>query len=615
MCGIAGSINFLLDIPRLTKDLFHRGPDEQNTFQDSNLQLHHHRLAILDISGGRQPMNYRQFTLIFNGEIYNHLDVRKKHSLCCKTNSDTETILQAYAMLGPACLEDFDGMFALAIYDKNKGELFLARDRAGKKPLYYFLEGDRLIFASELNAIKGQINLRICDQHINQYVRTGYFYKSSTPYENVWELPAGSYVTISLQHPSIDVRRWWDIFPVYQQRSNDDLPTACEKVDAILHKAIKNRVESSDLEVGSFLSGGIDSGLVTAIAKQYNSSLKTFTISFEGEYNEGPLAKMVAKKYQTDHHEIKILFDHLLDHTESILANYGEPHYDESAIPSYYVSREAKKYLTVILNGDGGDELFAGYRRYLPFTKMDFFKENIIRNSFFNILYHLTPQVKNKMNKLNYLRRMFFVGSRSGFNTYLGATTDIFEGYEREALQRPYLPDGEMRVDFERVLNSGLTGLQKIMTLDMDNILPSLLLVKMDIATMAYSLEGRSPLLCKELLEYIPSLSDDIKINGTTTKYLLRNLAKKYLPAELIHQPKRGFEPPLRHWVDHELRQLIGDYIISGDILYSTFVNKKFIQDLFDGRVKVAPEKRAKMLWLVFSLEVWYKKVYKSQVN
>jgi asparagine synthase (glutamine-hydrolysing) len=167
--------------------MFHRGPDEQTTFNEGNLTLHHHRLAILDISGGRQPMYYQHLVIIFNGEIYNHLDVRKRYNLDCRTNSDTETILQAYAKLGPTCLNDFDGMFALAIYDKNSKELFLARDRAGKKPLYYFTDGNKLVFASELNAISTQLDLQIEENNLHQYVRMGYFYKSATPYKNVWE--------------------------------------------------------------------------------------------------------------------------------------------------------------------------------------------------------------------------------------------------------------------------------------------------------------------------------------------------------------------------------------------------------------------------------------------
>jgi len=612
MCGIAGSVNYSLDIPKLTGDMFHRGPDEQTTFTEGPLVLHHHRLSILDIAGGKQPMHHEHLVIIFNGEIYNHQDLRKQYALECRTNSDTETILRLYEKIGPACLNGMDGMFAMAIFDRKNQQLFVARDRAGKKPLYYYTGGDAFIFCSELNSLSRQVKLEMNDENILQFARTGYLYKKDTPYKNVFELPAGSYGLIDLQKPGITIHKWWNVKDSYQNSNNDSFETALEKVDAMLHGAVRRRVESSDLEVGSFLSGGIDSGLVTAIAKQYNSSLKTFTISFEGEYDEAPLAKLVAEKYNTHHHEIKISFDHLLDDVERILSNYGEPHYDDSAIPSYYVSREARKYLTVILNGDGGDEMFGGYRRYLPFSKIDFFKNSSLRRSFFNLCYHLTPATKNKMNKLGYLKRMFFLGSSSGWNTYLRSTTDIFEGQEKNFFKTPYEPSSEIINGFHEVMESKLTGLQKIMMLDFENILPSILLVKMDIATMAHSLEGRSPMLCKDFLEYVPGMSDSYKIRGTKTKYLLRQLAAKYLPSELINQPKRGFEPPLKHWVNHELKNMIGDYIHSPGALYPSFMNKQSVTDLFNEKMNVNPEKRAKMLWLIFALEVWYKKVYRN---
>jgi asparagine synthase (glutamine-hydrolysing) len=612
MCGIAGSIHFALDIPRLTRDLYHRGPDEQTTFSENGVILHHHRLAILDIAGGKQPMNYKHLTIIFNGEIYNHQDLRKKHSLQCSTNSDTETLLHLYDKLGPAFLNDMDGMFALVIYDREQKKLFIARDRAGKKPLYYFNDGKQFIFCSELRALAAQLPLEMDAANVLEFARMGFMAKDHTPYKHVKELPPASYAFVSLEKPEISIHSWWNAMEQYQRRNNDDFGTAMDRVDSMLHTAIKRRVESSDLEVGSFLSGGIDSGLVTAIAKNYNSTLKTFTVSFEGEYDEAPLAKLVADKYQTDHHEIKISFDHLVDDVEKILANYGEPHYDDSAIPSYYVSREARKSLTVILNGDGGDEIFAGYRRYLPFSKIDFFKPSAFRRGLFNMMYSLTPASQSKMNKLNYLRRMFFLGSGKGLDTYLRSTTDIFEGYTDKVFQHPYFPSEPVRQQMERIFTSDLSGLQKIMLLDFENILPAVLLVKMDIATMAHSLEGRSPFLCKELLEYVPGINDNCKIRGTQTKYLLRQLATKYLPAELINQPKRGFEVPLKQWVNGELRSMIGDYLSSSSALYPSFMKKEFVQQLLDDKVKVNPEKRAKMLWLVFTLEVWYKKVFKK---
>lgn len=609
MCGIAGSINFRLDFPRLTNDLYHRGPDEQTTFEEGLLQLHHHRLAILDIAEGHQPMHYDGLTIIFNGEIYNHITVRKKLSLQCKTNSDTETILHAYRKSGPSCLNEFDGMFAIVIYDRNKNELFIARDRAGKKPIYYYSKGESFVFASELNALQRQVKTTINEGHVQQYIRMGYFYKSSTPYNNVWELPAGSYASVSLVTGEIKISKWWDIHNYYQPKHSDSFDQALQTTDRYIHQAVRNRVESSDLEVGSFLSGGIDSGIVSAIAKEYNSSLKTFTVSFDGEYNEAPLAKLVADKYNTDHHEITISYGNLKDDVEEILTNYGEPFMDSSAIPSYYVSREAKKSLTVILNGDGGDEIFGGYRRYVPFAKYDFFNPGVLVKKSAALAYPLLPVPHNKKSKYNYLYRLTDLARKDNLRTYLSATIDSFEGFEKE-LRTSHAVLQQVEEDFDIINKSSLTGLQKIMNLDFNNILAGDLLVKMDIATMAHSLEGRSPLLSKELLEYIPGLPDDFKIKGGQTKYLLRKLAEKYLPKELINQPKRGFEIPLKKWVDNELKDLIAAYLLPNDAYCRQFVSTSFIDNLWSKKIKTGDEKRAKMLWTLFALEVWYKKCY-----
>lgn len=610
MCGIAGSANFRMDIPRLTHDLWHRGPDEQTTYEDGPVQLHHHRLAILDIAGGRQPMHKGDLTIIFNGEIYNHRDVRKQFSLNCKTNSDTETILAAYEKQGPASLDAFDGMFALAIYDKSRNELFLARDRAGKKPLYYYTAGNAFVFCSELNALQRQVNDNLNETQLQQFVRMGYFCKSATPYKDIHELPAGSFATINISNPRPLIKKWWSIHEHYLKQSEDNFDTALNKTDEFIHQAVQRRVESSDLEVGSFLSGGIDSGIVSAVAKKYNSTLKTFTVSFEGEYDEAPLAKLVATKYQTDHHEIRISYDHLQDDVVKILSNYGEPFMDSSAIPSYYVSREAKKQLTVILNGDGGDELFGGYRRYVPFAKYDFFSPGFFVRNASAVLQALLPAPKNKKSRYNYLYRLSDLARKKSLPAYLSATIDSFEGFEKYLItEQGILIDIQNNFDF--INHSGLSGLQKIMNLDFDNILAGDLLVKMDIATMAHSLEGRNPLLSKELLEYIPGLPDSYKIKGKTTKYLLRKLAERYLPAELIHQPKRGFEIPLKKWVDNQLKDVIGSYILSPGAFCRNYVTDSFIENCWNRKIRCGDEKRAKMLWTLFALEVWYKHCYR----
>jgi asparagine synthase (glutamine-hydrolysing) len=610
MCGIAGSINFKLDNQRIVDKMLHRGPDEQKGYQENNVDFFHLRLSILDISGGKQPMTLDdRYTIIFNGQIYNHSEVRKRFNLQGKTSSDTETLLLLYRHFGTAFLDHLDGMFVFAIHDKQENTMFVARDRAGKKPLYYYKDPSRLVFASELNCLKGLLPLEIKTENFYTYLRLGSFYRKSTPYENVTELPAGTFLVIDCNTLEIKETRWWDIRNQYAKNSKDSFEESLHKVDGFLTTAVKRRLESSDLEVGSFLSGGIDSGLVTAIGSQYNKTLKTFTVSFDGEYNEAPLAKLVAERYNTHHNEIRISFDNLLNDIEGIVSRYGEPFFDSSAIPSYYVSREARKHLTVILNGDGADELFGGYRRYVIFSKYDFFKDNPLITKLAQLTEKLMPSSHDKKSKYNYLYRLMQLAGSSGLETYLSAGVDIFEGYE-EYISCDFDYLGKVREDFKMIASSSISGLRKIMNMDFNTNLLGDLLVKMDIATMANSLEGRSPFLSKDLLEYAPGMNDSFKINKTTTKYLLRQLAKKYLPEELINQPKRGFEVPLKQWINNELKGMVEEYVASPTSLNKSLVDPSFTRKLLDNKIKMPSEKRAKILYTLLSMEIWYKKVY-----
>ena len=454
------------------------------------------------------------------------------------------------------------------------------------------------------------VPLVIEENNFYLYLRLGSFYRQNTPYKDVTELGAGSYILVDCKTLGVKTSRWWNINDYYKRKNNDSFENSLQKVDAFLHTAVKRRLESSDLEVGCFLSGGIDSGLTTAIATAYNNKLKTFTVSFDGEYNEAPLARLVAEKYKTNHTEIRISFSELKNDLEKILTNYGEPFYDSSAIPSYYVSREARKHLTVILNGDGADELFAGYRRYVPFSKYDFFKGSRgIQNSA-GLLKRILPIPGNKKAKYNYLYRLASLASKSSLEIYLSAGSDIFEDYEYSIIDPGFDYLKDVREDFNNIAYSGVSGLQKIMNMDFDTNLFGDLLVKMDIATMASSLEGRSPFLSKELLEYVPSMNDKYKIKGNSTKYLLRTLAKKYLPVQLINQPKRGFEIPLKNWVNNELKDMIGDYVTSSNSLNKQFIDPAFLDKLIMKKVNISEEKRAKILWSLLCMEVWYKKIY-----
>ena len=609
MCGIAGSINIdNFERGKVKQSLNHRGPDGSGYYADETIELLHTRLSIQDILHGSQPFVSGRYVIVFNGEIYNHMEIRNKYGLRCKTNADTETLLLLYARYGKKILEELDGMFAFAIWDKEQKSLTLARDRAGKKPLYYYCEGDKFCFASELNALKKIVRLQRDEEKIYQYLRFGFFYRQNTPYMHCYDFPPGTVAQYSLDTHTLRMEKWWDIDKFYMSESVDDFPDSKEKVEHYLRIAIKRRLESSDLEVGSFLSGGIDSALVTAFASEYTGVLKTFTVSFDGAYDEAPLARMVADKYHTDHHELKISFENLSGDIEKIIYNYGEPFFDSSAIPSYYVSKAAREHLTVILNGDGADELFGGYRRYVPFSKYDFFQPNAFREFFSRFLINFLPPAHEKKSYYNFFYRLLSLSSKSGIECYLNATSDIFEGVLHEAFcELREEPFATFREDFDHIDKLSMGGLRKIMMTDFKTILFGDLLVKMDIATMANSLEGRSPFLGKELLEYAPMIKDKYKIHGKTTKFILREIAKEYLPPLFVGQPKRGFEVPLKQWVEDDLKEVIYDYLGANSAYSLQFIKRDFLRSLLEAKVRISSEKRAKILWTLFVLEVWNK--------
>jgi len=601
MCAIAGTINFNnINIEAIINSLHHRGPDSQHSYNYKNINLIHTRLSIQDISNGDQPFEYKEYVIIFNGEIYNHLELRKNYlkDFMFKTLSDTETLLYLYIKYKNKMFDMFDGMFAFSILDKKTNSLILARDRAGKKPLYMYNDDSKMLFASELNAIKiGVENLNIDENEIYSYVRNGFFFKNTTPYKNVSELEAGYIYEIDIDSLEIKKEKYFDILDFYKKEKIINFEDAKLQLDEILHKSVKSRLLSSDLEVGAFLSGGIDSSLIVAVASEYVQKIKTFTVKFDGAFDESHLAKLTADKYNTEHYELNISMN-LKDDIEKILLNYGEPFMDSSAIPSYYVSREAKKYVTVILNGDGADEIFGGYRRYVPIAN------NWIKTaSYFSSLTKVLPKPHSKKSIYNYAYRLLAMSGKVGLDFYNSATYDIFEDSYKFDRNNTFK---NMDSFIKSIENENISELSKILYMDFNLILKSDLLKKMDIATMSNSLEGRSPFLSKYMLEFAPILSDKFKINGTTTKVILRELAKDYLPKELIIQPKRGFEVPLKNWVENDLKENIFDSL--GASCYSQkFIDKKFIDSLLNKKINISDEKRAKMLWTLYSLEVWKK--------
>jgi len=603
MCGIAGAINYYkYDLDKIKFSLYHRGPDEQNIHIEENIAFVHTRLAIQDIANGKQPFFFENHTIIFNGEIYNHLELRKLlPNTRFKTMSDTETLLHLYIRFKHACFDLFDGMFAVAIYDKNQQSLMIARDRAGKKPLYFFQDKDSFLFASELNTIKSVAKLTIDHDAINAFLRCGFIYNTATPYNEIKELEAGTYIELNTRTLQFTSKKYFDITTHYEKNqlrhSEADILTKLEKT---LSKSIKDRLLSSDLEVGIFLSGGIDSNLITALASQYQKNVKTFTVKFSSDYDESHLAKLTAQQYQTKHIEIDISqsLNNIKTDIEKILVNYGEPFMDSSAIPSYYIAKEAKRHVTVALTGDGADELFGGYRRYVPLNNY------LLRSiKYISFIHRLLPTPNNKKSFYNYFFRLLGLHNKKGLDYYLSATSDVFEDVYSFKTNHIF---NEMESVIKNTQSKKLSPLAQMMILDFNVILRTDLMVKMDIATMRNSLEVRSPFLSKYMLEFAPTIPDKYKINRFTTKYLLRQLAKKHLPAALIHQPKRGFEIPLMQWVENDLKDSIFASL-NNNCFSLNFIDSQFLHKLLENKLTISANRRASILWNLFCLEVWYK--------
>ncbi len=617
MCGIFGAINFSVEEQSefIFKALAHRGPNERGFFSNDNVELLHTRLAIQDLNiTGRQPMHYKGLSIVFNGEIYNHLELRERYGLFAESHSDTLTLLMLYEKFGIRMLQQLDGMFAFALYDAYNQELFLARDRAGKKPLYVYQKGHHVGFSSELPVLQKIFKPQINYPAASAYLYLGYNYRQATPYQEIKEVENGNYLKINTKTLKKEKVSWFNIEIYSFRESQLSYQDNLEKLDEILQVSVKRRIDSSDLDVGSFLSGGIDSGLITAIAARHRPALKTFTVKIQGSYDESLLAQKVADRYKTQHTVVDISFDNLRNDIEQILTNYGEPFCDSSAIPSFYVAKAAKEHVTVVLNGDGADELFGGYRRYVPFRYHDFFKSGVFTRKIAQLLTMMLPIAHEKKSNFNYIYRLLkFSGYSNILQLYNSATSDIFVGFEDQFLIQPELH--QINQDLKNISDLNLSPLKKLLIMDFQTILFNSLLPKMDIATMAHSLEGRSPFLSKELLEFAPGLEDNYKIRGLTTKFILRDLAKKYLPSDLVDQPKRGFEIPLKGWVNHQLKDIIHDYLLSQNVLYPSLIKKDFIHKILVKPVGISEEKRAKILYNVFALEVWYKNYQNSNAN
>ncbi len=621
MCGICGyySKNYIDKdvLSRMNNTMIHRGPDDyglteiQSMNGEWSVGLAHRRLAIVDLSkAGHQPMTTqnKNLTVVFNGEIYNFKEIKKEfNDYQFVTNCDTEVILAAYLKWGISCVDRFNGMFAFALFDKRTDTLFLARDRMGKKPLFYWIQKDMLIFSSELKGIYAfpGFNEKIRKDVLGDYFMHKSIHAPSTIYENVFSIEPGT--ILSYVKGDRIKKSFWNVADTYNKHANTfdgSLKDAIEAVDATLHSATKRRLVA-DVEVGAFLSGGIDSSLLCAIANQHlNTPVKTFCIGFEDEkINEAVFAKEIAQYLGCNHEERYITDEEMLSLVGDISIYYDQPVADPAEIPLMLLSAMTRQSVKVALSGDGGDEIFGGYGIYNKLILAEK-KKRVGR-----IIYALkqVPGIKNnrKLNSLPIEYRMVSCKQNPKTETQMGveAYTDV--------LDRILVDSGEYYYQFDDIYRADNYA-QRRMLLDMDTSLPDYMLVKADRATMRSSLECRCPYLDTELIELAFSLPMEYKINANSGKRVLKELAYRYIPKHLLDRPKAGFSVPLDRWLRGPLKEQILDWTSYDYLLRQGIFNPEetigFVSEYMQNgdRGKWSGNNYSKLIWPYFVFQQWY---------
>lgn len=619
MCGIVGKLHLQTnqlakkdDLLKMANALKHRGPDDEGFYVDGAIGLGHRRLSVIDLSpSGHQPMNDAtgRYHIIFNGEIYNFQELRaelKLEGVQLQSQSDTEVIIYLYKKLGPDCLKKLRGMFAFAIWDSQDKSLFIARDRVGKKPLKYYHDSNVFIFASELKAILTQPEvIKEPDwQAIDEYLTYQYVPSPKTGFKNIYKLEPASYLII--KDGKITKQKYWSLdFTKKLALSEQEWEKA---VLDKLNEAIKLRL-ISDVPLGAHLSGGIDSSLIVVLmASQSKTPVKTFSIGFkEDRFNELPFARLVADRYNTEHHEF-VVEPNAIEVLEDLVYHYEEPYADSSALPTWYLAKLTRQHVTVALNGDGGDENFAGYSRYNALKLWRQLKFIPFKGALKAINQALYRATKIPIFRKGY--RFLEAYDKSEVDFYL-KIVDYFGQDEKALIYGPELASkvkGSRWHSFlaDKFAESGnLNWLDQLLYTDINSYLPDDLLVKVDIASMAHALEIRSPFLDQELLELTARMPSGLKMRGHNKKHLLKKIAYKYLPRECIDRPKQGFGVPLEFWFRNELLQPLRDHLLDTKFVNLGFKREgleQLINDHASGR-----KNNAMQLWALLTLSIWFK--------
>jgi len=623
MCGIVGiveknrsSVDQAL-LSSMCQAISHRGPDEDGFYFNEGVGLGMRRLSIIDVKGGQQPIHNQDRTawIVFNGEIYNYQELREKleklgHTFY--TNSDTEAIVHAYDQYGSDCPKHLRGMFAFAIWDQRTEELFLARDRVGKKPILYAHINGKLIFGSEFSALllHPDIGRDIDTEAIHHYLSFMCVPAPLTAYRAIRKLEPGH--SLRWRKGDITLERYWQ--PDFSKKIDISEEEAGERAIQILRDSVKVRL-MSEVPLGAFLSGGIDSSAVVALMSQESSDpVKTFSIGFEEQdFSELHHARRVAEHVGADHHEFIVRPD-ALEVLPLLVQHYGEPYADSSAIPTYYVARETRKHVTVALNGDGGDESFAGYERYAAMRLAETYHRipAVLRDSFVQQAVGLIPSSSTKRSRVRDVQRFLQAASLPKVQRYL-KWVSVFDTAAKENLYSDDFRHETQSIRaadllspwFQRANGAGIVD--AALLADINTYLPNDLLVKVDIATMAVSLEARSPFLDHHLIEFAASLPEKFKLRGLTTKYLLKRMLKKLLPAENLDRRKMGFGVPIGHWLRGKLQPFLRETILSEKALNRGLFRPEVVKQLVELHAR-GERDHSHQLWTLLMLELWFER-------
>ena len=624
MCGISGLVHSNPGQPvdrdlvrRLTATLAHRGPDADGFLFGPGVALGHRRLSIIDLSTGDQPIYNEDRTkaVVFNGEIYNFRSLRadlEQRGHRFATASDTEVIVHAWEEYGDACVSRFRGMFAIALWDIGQRRLLLARDRVGKKPLYYLHDAERILFASELKALllDPSVKRALSVESLDDYLTFGSVPAPRTIYQGIQQLPPAHYLV--WEDGKIRTVEYWDL--QYHQASVRTTAEYLEEFHEIFSEAVRLRM-ISDVPLGAFLSGGVDStAVVAAMARGSERRVSTTTITFsDSSFNEAPYARTVAETLNTDHREVAVEA-HAVDILPTLVWHLDEPFADSSAVPSYYVARAARERVTVALSGDGADELFAGYEwRYGLNLLESRVRQGIPRWLRRGVLGPVSGIWPKGDHLPRALRWKFFLRnvSRDPEDAYFHDMSLFTPGDKRSLLsdgfQRSlngYTPFAGFRRHFEQV--RGLDHLSQILYVDFKTYLANDILVKMDRMAMASSLEVRSPFLDQEVVEFAARLPSDMKFRGRTAKYLLKRYTEQWVPASVIRRPKKGFSIPLSAWLRGDLRSTGEDLLLSERALGRGYFKADQVRALWT-RHQQRTQEHPHQIWALMILELWHR--------